>query len=73
MTLDNVELFHGISDESIDAMIHCFKPECRKFKKGDTEDAGDMNTIKTDKGWKILLCVIGRCGRSDPSEGLCNQ
>ncbi|GAA5094114.1 DUF4878 domain-containing protein [Wohlfahrtiimonas larvae] len=26
-----------------------------KFKKNDTEDAGDMKTIKTDKGWKISL------------------
>lgn len=26
-----------------------------KFKKNDVEDAGDMNTIKTDKGWKISL------------------
>ena len=36
MTLDHVQLFQGISDESIDEMIHCFKPETRKFKKGDT-------------------------------------
>jgi len=26
-----------------------------KFKKNDIEDAGDMKTIKTDKGWKISL------------------
>lgn len=26
-----------------------------KFKKDGIEDAGDMNTIKTDKGWKIAL------------------
>jgi len=36
MTLDQVQLFDGISQDSIDAMIHCFKPETRKFKKGDT-------------------------------------
>ena len=36
MTLENVELFEGISQESIDAMIHCFKAEIRKFRKGDT-------------------------------------
>lgn len=26
-----------------------------KFKKNGTEDVGNMNTIKTDKGWKISL------------------
>lgn len=36
MTLDKVQLFEGISGNSIDAMIHCFKPEYRKFKKGET-------------------------------------
>lgn len=36
MTLAQVQLFDGISEESIDAMIQCFKPETRKFKKGDT-------------------------------------
>jgi len=34
--LDHVELFRGISTESVDAMIHCFKAEARKFRKGDT-------------------------------------
>lgn len=36
MTLDQVQLFEGISEDSINAMIHCFKPETRKFRKGDT-------------------------------------
>lgn len=26
-----------------------------KFKKNDVSDAGVMNTVKTDKGWKIQL------------------
>lgn len=36
MTLQDVELFEGISQESINEMIHCFKAEMRKFRKGDT-------------------------------------
>lgn len=34
--MSNVQLFDGISQESIDAMINCFKPEVRSFKRGDT-------------------------------------
>ena len=26
-----------------------------KFKKNNADDVGNMNTIKTDKGWKISL------------------
>ena len=36
MTLENVELFNGISSEEIDRIMACFKPDTRKFKKGDT-------------------------------------
>ena len=36
MELQNVELFKGVSCSSIDAMMCCFRPEVRKFKKGDT-------------------------------------
>ncbi len=36
MDLQNVELFEGVSCASIDAMVSCFRPELRKFKKGDT-------------------------------------
>ena len=35
-SLRNVELFKGISDESIDEMMKCFKAETRSFRKGDT-------------------------------------
>ena len=34
--MEKAELFGGISRQSIDAMIDCFKPELRSFKKGDT-------------------------------------
>lgn len=34
--MEKAELFGGISQQSIDAMIDCFKPELRSFKKGDT-------------------------------------
>ena len=36
MELQNVELFKGVTCASIDAMMSCFRPEVRKFKKGDT-------------------------------------
>ena len=36
MELTNVELFKDITNDSIDAMIRCFKPEERSFRKGDT-------------------------------------
>lgn len=36
MELHNVELFKGVTCASIDAMMSCFRPEVRKFKKGDT-------------------------------------
>ena len=36
MDLRNVELFKGVSPECIDAMLKCFKPELRSFKKGET-------------------------------------
>jgi len=34
--MSDVQLFDGISQESIDAMINCFKPEIRSFKRGET-------------------------------------
>ena len=34
MELQNVELFKGVTCASIDAMMSCFRPEVRKFKKG---------------------------------------
>lgn len=36
MELQNVELFKDISCASVDAMMSCFSPELRRFKKGDT-------------------------------------
>ena len=36
MDLQNVELFKDISCASVDAMMSCFSPELRRFKKGDT-------------------------------------
>lgn len=36
MDLQNVELFKDVSQDSVDAMMKCFSPEVRKFKKGDT-------------------------------------
>ena len=36
MELQNVELFKDVTCASIDAMMSCFRPEVRKFKKGDT-------------------------------------
>ena len=36
MRMDDVELFRGISEDSVEAMIHCFKAEVRKFRKNDT-------------------------------------
>ena len=36
MELQNVELFKGVTCASIDAMMRCFRPEMRNFKKGDT-------------------------------------
>lgn len=30
------QLLEGISQESVDAMLHCFKPEVHSFKRGDT-------------------------------------
>ncbi len=32
----DVQLFQGISQESIQAIIECFKPETRSFRRGDT-------------------------------------
>lgn len=32
----DIQLFDGISQESIDAMINCFKPEIRSFRRGET-------------------------------------
>ena len=34
--MEDVQLFDGISPESIEAMINCFKPEKRSFKRGET-------------------------------------
>lgn len=34
--MGDVQLFDGISPESIEAMIRCFKPERRCFKRGET-------------------------------------
>ena len=34
--MEKPELFSGISQENIKAMVDCFKPEVRSFKKGET-------------------------------------
>lgn len=34
--LDQVELFRGIGQNGVSAMMSCFKPETRSFKKGET-------------------------------------
>jgi len=34
--LSDIALFEGISNESLEAMIQCFKPESRSFRKGET-------------------------------------
>lgn len=34
--MDQIEIFRGISDGSIDAMIHCFKPEYKTYRRGET-------------------------------------
>ena len=34
--MENVELFQGIDKSSIEAIMNCFKPETRSFKKGET-------------------------------------
>ena len=34
--MEKVELFQGIDRSSIEAIMNCFKPETRSFKKGDT-------------------------------------
>lgn len=34
--MEKPELFSGISQENIRAMVDCFKPEVRSFKKGET-------------------------------------
>lgn len=36
MDLQNVELFKDISCQSIDAMMNCFAPDVRSFRKGET-------------------------------------
>ena len=36
MDLQNVELFKDISCQSIDAMMSCFAPDVRSFRKGET-------------------------------------
>ena len=36
MDLKNVELFKDISCQSIEAMMSCFNPEVRSFRKGET-------------------------------------
>ena len=36
MDLCKVELFSGLEQKCVEAMINCFKPEVRSFKKGDT-------------------------------------
>lgn len=36
MDLRNVELFRGVSQSSVDAMMSCFRPDVRNFKRGDT-------------------------------------
>ena len=36
LDLKNVELFKDISCQSIDAMMSCFNPEVRSFRKGET-------------------------------------
>lgn len=34
--MKNAQLFKGISSESLQAMLDCFKPEYRSFRKGET-------------------------------------
>ena len=34
--MERAEIFSGISHDSIGAMLECFKPEVRSFKKGET-------------------------------------
>lgn len=34
--MENIQLFHGISQDSVKAMMDCFKAEVRSFKKGET-------------------------------------
>ena len=34
--MNEIQLFEGISRESLEAMLSCFKPEKRSFKKGET-------------------------------------
>lgn len=34
--MKDVPLFHGISPENVHAMLDCFKPEERRFRRGDT-------------------------------------
>jgi hypothetical protein len=60
MTLDHVQLFEGISDESIDAMIHCFKPETQKVQKrghhsGYSQELEYLCVLMTGKAH--LYCV----------------
>lgn len=33
---ENIRLFDGISAESVQAMMDCFKPETRRFRRGET-------------------------------------
>ena len=34
--MENAELFRGIEKSSVEAMMNCFKPEVRSFRKGET-------------------------------------
>lgn len=34
--MENVELFRGIDQSSVEAMMNCFKPEIHSFRKGET-------------------------------------
>lgn len=34
--MEKVELFQGLDKRSIEAIMNCFKPETRGFKKGET-------------------------------------
>ena len=50
--MEKVELFQGIDRSSIEAIMNCFKPETRSFKKGDTiivycSAAGPISTVWT--------------------------
>lgn len=65
MELQNVELFKGVTCASIDAMMSCFRPEVRKFKKGDTilvfePEMKSMCVLSFGQGASLLRGQRGR-------------